>query len=441
MTDTAKLLAMFSPASSWSTPMCRENGLRLLRRWAADGTRDGYSACHDLLKTAPAEHQIAALEAVRDGLSERSQGFEEITQGGLFDKQATEASTGVKRSRRDVCSSRRSSSAPRFSSIGARIRPTIWHWNLLCAPVAMKRTIRSSNISPTRRSSERAAEIAPLVARIRPRRRCSRGPADCGWRHAGRKSCRPRLDVLARFDEPADNRPLIAGILASSADRRAAVRDVLFAEAGPCPCLSPARRPRRVLDAQEVPVDQLRHLANHHSNPIDALVRKHWGNLGPGPTEERLATMRRFQQRPAGRRRKPRCRQDLFKNTAQRATNFTAKGENIGPDLTIANRQDQAALLANIVDPSAVIRREYIAYIVVTTSGRVITGLIAEQDAASVTLITAESQADQSSRATKSTKSPNRTFRKCRRKFWKRSVPKNSATCLVTCKSKRNSRW
>jgi putative heme-binding domain-containing protein len=82
----------------------------------------------------------------------------------------------------------------------------------------------------------------------------------------------------------------------------------------------------------------------------------------------------------------------LFQKHCATCHKLHGEGENIGPDLMIANRQDQAALLANIVDPSAVIRREYIAHIVVTTSGRVVTGLIAEQDAASVTLITPESK-------------------------------------------------
>ena len=47
-------------------------------------------------------------------------------------------------------------------------------------------------------------------------------------------------------------------------------------------------------------------------------------------------------------------------------------------------------MLGNVVDPSAVIRREYINYLLVTVTGRVVTGLLAEQDAASVTLLDAQ---------------------------------------------------
>ena len=69
---------------------------------------------------------------------------------------------------------------------------------------------------------------------------------------------------------------------------------------------------------------------------------------------------------------------------------LSGEGKKNGPDLTRANRHDRAALLANIVDPSSVIRREFMSYVVITTSGQVITGLIAEQDAASVTLLDAK---------------------------------------------------
>jgi putative heme-binding domain-containing protein len=67
-------------------------------------------------------------------------------------------------------------------------------------------------------------------------------------------------------------------------------------------------------------------------------------------------------------------------------------GNKVGPDLTTANRMDRTALLANLVDPSAVVRREYISYIVQTVSGRVLNGLLAEQDAASVTILDAQNQ-------------------------------------------------
>ena len=59
-------------------------------------------------------------------------------------------------------------------------------------------------------------------------------------------------------------------------------------------------------------------------------------------------------------------------------------------DLTNSNRKDRNYLLTQIVDPSVYIRKEYMSYEARTKSGRVISGLMVEQDGASVTLIDAD---------------------------------------------------
>jgi putative heme-binding domain-containing protein len=59
-------------------------------------------------------------------------------------------------------------------------------------------------------------------------------------------------------------------------------------------------------------------------------------------------------------------------------------------DLTNSNRADLTYLLTQIVDPSVFIRKEYMSYDVRTKSGRVLFGLMPEQDAASVTLLDAD---------------------------------------------------
>ena len=51
------------------------------------------------------------------------------------------------------------------------------------------------------------------------------------------------------------------------------------------------------------------------------------------------------------------------------------EGEKIGPDLTTANRQDRDFLLVSLVDPSSVIRKEFVSVVVQTTAGRLVTGL------------------------------------------------------------------
>jgi putative heme-binding domain-containing protein len=68
------------------------------------------------------------------------------------------------------------------------------------------------------------------------------------------------------------------------------------------------------------------------------------------------------------------------------------EGHEVGPDLTHANRKDRDWLLVSLVDPSAVIRKEYLSYVVVTRGGRTLTGLLAEQTPGHVTLVAANNE-------------------------------------------------
>ena len=62
----------------------------------------------------------------------------------------------------------------------------------------------------------------------------------------------------------------------------------------------------------------------------------------------------------------------------------------IGPDLTGFARADTEALLPAIVDPTAVIRKEYLLHVVTTKRGLVHTGLVVGQDGGTLTLIDAQ---------------------------------------------------
>ena len=77
----------------------------------------------------------------------------------------------------------------------------------------------------------------------------------------------------------------------------------------------------------------------------------------------------------------------VFDKTCGKCHKLHGKGENVGPDLTGAERRDRDKLLANIVDPSAVIRQEFITHVLLTTDGRVLTGLLADATPETVTIL------------------------------------------------------
>jgi putative heme-binding domain-containing protein len=68
------------------------------------------------------------------------------------------------------------------------------------------------------------------------------------------------------------------------------------------------------------------------------------------------------------------------------------EGNQIGPDLTAADRKNLTVLLPNVVDPSGVIRPEFRAYNIVLDDGRILTGLLADQNDSTVTVLDAKNQ-------------------------------------------------
>jgi putative heme-binding domain-containing protein len=69
-------------------------------------------------------------------------------------------------------------------------------------------------------------------------------------------------------------------------------------------------------------------------------------------------------------------------------------GQKLGPDLaSVASRQSDL-LIADILDPSQQVSPDYLNYLVVTTDGRVLNGLIAGETTESLTLRREEGRQD-----------------------------------------------
>jgi putative membrane-bound dehydrogenase-like protein len=79
----------------------------------------------------------------------------------------------------------------------------------------------------------------------------------------------------------------------------------------------------------------------------------------------------------------------IYAKTCQQCHVLFGEGGKIGPDLTGSNRANIDYILANILDPSSEISREFRMSIVVTRNGRVITGLVVESSPVRVVIQTA----------------------------------------------------
>lgn len=78
----------------------------------------------------------------------------------------------------------------------------------------------------------------------------------------------------------------------------------------------------------------------------------------------------------------------LFSQSCAKCHRLFGSGETIGPDLTGANRHDLDYVLENIVDPSAVLSKDYRMTNVVMSDGRILGGLVVRKTDATLTLQT-----------------------------------------------------
>ena len=141
--------------------------------------------------------------------------------------------------------------------------------------------------------------------------------------------------------------------------------------------------------ASEVPLEQVRKISAHADEALDLKVRKLWGSVQPRSPEEKLAEIRRLNNDLRAGRGRAKEGKALFENHCGACHQLFGEGKSIGPDLTSSNRQDLDYLLASIVDPSSVIRREYLSYLIQMNDGRIFTGLIGGEDARMLSLFDA----------------------------------------------------
>lgn len=76
----------------------------------------------------------------------------------------------------------------------------------------------------------------------------------------------------------------------------------------------------------------------------------------------------------------------VFQKQCAKCHRLGEVGQQVGPDLTEANNRPDSTLLADLLDPSAVIAPGYTTYVVTTGDGRIFTGILASETATSVTL-------------------------------------------------------
>jgi putative heme-binding domain-containing protein len=144
--------------------------------------------------------------------------------------------------------------------------------------------------------------------------------------------------------------------------------------------------------AKEVPLDQVRRIAGYNDAALAKLLEKHWGRIQAATTGEKVSRINSIlHMLNLGKGDRAHGKELFTKHCATCHTLF-GEGAKIGPDLTSVDRSSRQLLATNIVDPSAVIRPEFTAYVLETKDGRALTGLIAESDPQALTVVDARTE-------------------------------------------------
>lgn len=359
--DQAAALGAFSMPEAWRSGLVRrEIQPRLIRRFAADTTPEGDEACARLLGSAPTE---ADRRPLLSALDDATRGRRPGTSGPALTKVVLDRNAG-------------GADDPATVRLAARVGDA----------AALARVCETADDSGAPEPDR--LEMIDLLGELgapatrEPLLRLATSDANPSVRTAA-------LRTLGRYEGDSIAAALLDRYPAEAEPWRRAARDLLLGRAGWARALLAAVDRGRI-DPDEVPLDQVRRVASLGDAGLDALVRKHWGELTGATPEAKLAEVRRLTNDLRAGEGNLERGHALFREHCATCHRLFGEGKAVGPDLTHANRRDREYLLVSLVDPSGVIRKEYRSVVVQLRDGRVLSGLLAGESPAELTLLAAD---------------------------------------------------
>ncbi len=197
------------------------------------------------------------------------------------------------------------------------------------------------------------------------------------------------IRALARVTHPEAASRLLSVYGQLPPNQKTEVLNVLVSRKGYAESLINAME-TGAIDPTTVPAYIVRQVVSLDDEKLLTRLEKVWGKIGTasGDKEAAFAKYRKLLQPRAitgahlGEGRK------LYEANCGKCHRLFGKGGEIGPEITGANRSNIDYWLENILEPNAVIGRNYLMTTFVTTDGRVVNGLIKSENDSAVTIQT-----------------------------------------------------
>jgi putative membrane-bound dehydrogenase-like protein len=205
----------------------------------------------------------------------------------------------------------------------------------------------------------------------------------------------PRMNVLAarglaQFDDPEVGSALVARYFSFRAPTRPQLMSILVSRP------SFAREMLAAIESSKIPRDELsaygvRQIQGLGDPELTQLVTRVWGEVRQSPEakQQMIDSLRTQLTKEALSRADKRNGRAVFVKQCQNCHKLYGSGETVGPDLTGGNRANLDYLLSNIIDPSAVVDKDFRMTSIVTTDGRLINGLVTGESQRTISIRTA----------------------------------------------------
>lgn len=147
------------------------------------------------------------------------------------------------------------------------------------------------------------------------------------------------------------------------------------------------------IEPKSLKLAQASRIAQHADPELTARLEAVWGRVLVQGSEEkrrRIAEVRGML--PEGDKGNAARGRVVFEKHCAGCHRIFGNGGAIGPDLSGAERGDLDFLLTSLVDPSATVRAEYRGQTLALNDGRVLSGLVLEESAGSITLVDGQQQ-------------------------------------------------
>jgi len=343
--DRDAVLKLFEDSPFWNLPMVEQHLLgRVMRRFAAAGTRRDLLTCAKLLQLSPGREHSAKLMG----------GFEDAFKGRSLTGLPDELIAAM--ARHNVGS----------DAFKLRTGDT----NALARALSL--------VTDTGADKKSRQEFIEVLGEVRPREALDPllHVADSERDPQLRKTA---LTALSGYDDPRIAATVAKDYNAYPSEVRAAALTLITSRIAWTLAFAEAVEAGRIKPA-DVPLETVRQWQRHKSDKLAALVLKLWPNAGRPTSEAMQEQIHRLAGVVRGGQGDPYGGQKIFNTACASCHTLFARGGKVGPDLTTYQRGDLDTMLLHIVNPSAEIREGYENLLVETKDDRSLTGFLVERD-------------------------------------------------------------